>query len=141
MISHVRVVQAEVPSLQFVLGQARLVGSALSFVMSTVATNPSTVELLLGAEPAAVRAFEDRLTEDISAAQRAHDARQSREASRVRVPLAQAHLVYTALVVSTHLTPSEEEYNIQVGAFKENALELAAGIRSAYESHGTDSAT
>jgi hypothetical protein len=35
----------------------------------------------------------------------------------VRVPIARAHLLHGALIGSTLLTGSEEEYNIKVGFF------------------------
>lgn len=129
MISHVRLVEG--PALQFMLAQARLISSALTFVLTSTGDNPARVRLILGADEDVVREFRDQLTDDIATAQRAHDARTSPDASRVRIPVDKAHLVYTALIVSTHLTGSEEEYNIHVGAFKENALALASGLTAA----------
>jgi hypothetical protein len=138
MIDHVRLIEADVPSLQFMLGQARLISSALSYVLASSANCPAATEVLLGADDEAVRKFSDRLSENIATARHAYDARESQAASRVRIPAAQAHLIHAALMVSTHLTSSEEEYNIQVGEFKENALKLASGILSAYEDRPSD---
>ncbi|RZQ64827.1 hypothetical protein [Amycolatopsis suaedae] len=135
MTSTVKLVDADGPFIEFRRSDARLVSSALSYVLSSVST-PATVELLLGSPAERVDRYRAKLTDAIEAAQRAYEARESREASKVRVPAQRAHLLYTALVVSTHMTRSEEEYNIQVGAFKENALDLADGIIAAFESPG-----
>jgi hypothetical protein len=130
MITSVQRVEAGGPALRFWRQQGRLITGAISYVRY-MSRSAEELRIRLGVDAGELDALETEIAQRTQAAERAYEKRESREATWVVVPLSQAHVIHTALVVSTELTGSEEEYTIKVGFFKENALALAEGMISA----------